>query len=141
MMPLSAKGRVRTKKHERRPVPIPPVLASVLKREAAGRPSDAPLLTRSNGEAWGHSNRARHRNDFRAIVTTVGLDPDEVTLYALRHSSITRQLLANVPVRIVATLHDTSVGQIERNYSKYIAEHSDEIARRALLDVLPPGRP
>jgi hypothetical protein len=44
-------------------------------------------------------------------------------------------LLANVPIRIVATLHDTSVKMIERTYSRYIASHSDEIARRALLDV------
>ena len=40
--------------------------------------------------------------------------------------------------RIVATLHDTSVKMIERTYSRYIASHSDEIARRALLDVSQP---
>jgi hypothetical protein len=50
-----------------------------------------------------------------------------------------RQLLANVPIRIVATLHDTSVKMIERTYSRYIASHSDEIARRALLDVALPA--
>ena len=66
------------------------------------------------------------------------LDPDEVTLYALRHSSIVRQLLANVPIRIVATLHDTSVKMIERTYSRHIAEHTDALARRALLDVSQP---
>jgi hypothetical protein len=44
-------------------------------------------------------------------------------------------LLANVPIRIVATLHDTSVKMIERTYSRYIASHSDEIARRALLQT------
>ena len=65
----------------------------------------------------------------------LGLDPDEVTLYALRHSSIVRQLLANVPIRIIATLHDTSVKMIERTYSRHIASHSDDIARRALLET------
>jgi hypothetical protein len=44
-------------------------------------------------------------------------------------------LLANTPIRIVATLHDTSVKMIERTYSRYIASHSDEIARRALLET------
>ena len=134
-MPCSAKGRVRTKRHERRAVPVTPALASVLKQEAAGRASDAPLLLRSNGERWGHGRSRHHRNDFRAVVEAAGLDPDQVTLSAMRHSSIVRQLLANVPIRIVATLHDTSVKMIERTYSRYIASHSDEIARRALLDT------
>ena len=79
------------------------------------------------------------RNDMRAVVEAAGLDPDVVTLYALRHSSIVRQLLGNVPIRIVATLHDTSVKMIERTYSKHIAEHTDAIARRTLLDIAPPA--
>jgi integrase len=108
LMPCSAKGRMRNKRHERRPVPITSALASVLKQEAQGRAPDAPLLQRGNGEIWGHGRRRHHRNDFRAVVESTGLDPDQVTLYALRHSSIVRQLLANVPIRIVATLHDTS---------------------------------
>src|SRR5262249_40419689 len=67
-MPLSAKGRARNKRHERRPVPITMALASVLKREAAGRLSDAPLLLRASGERWGHGRRRHHRNDSRAVV-------------------------------------------------------------------------
>jgi len=137
-MPLSAKGRTRNKRHERRPVPIPATLASVLKQAASGRPSEAPLLLRSNGERWGHGRRRHHRNDLRAVVQVAGLDPDVVTLYALRHSSIVRQLVANTPIRIVATLHDTSVKMIERTYSRHIAEHTDALARRALLDVSQP---
>ena len=141
LVPASAKGRRRDKRHERRPVPITGALAAVLKQEAAGRPHDAPLLLRDNGERWGHGRRRHHRNDFRAVVEAAGLDPDEVTLYALRHSSIVRQLLANVPIRIVATLHDTSVKMIERSYSRFIASHSDEIARRALLEIQQPSAP
>src|SRR6516162_682033 len=141
LMPLSAKGRARNKRHERRPVPITAVLASVLKQEAQGRAPDAPLLLRANGERWGHGRSRHHRDDFRAVVEAAGLDPDEVTLYALRHSSIVRQLLANVPIRIVATLHDTSVKMIERSYSRFIASHSDEIARRALLEIQQPSAP
>jgi hypothetical protein len=141
LMPLSAKGRTRNKRHERRPTPITPALAAVLKQEAQGRAGDAPLLLRANGERWGHGRRRHHRDDFRAVVEAAGLDPDEVTLYALRHSSIVRQLLANVPIRIVATLHDTSVRMIERTYSRYIAGHSDAIARRALLEIQQPSAP
>jgi integrase len=139
LMPLSAKGRARNKRHERRPVPITTALASVLKQEAQGRAQDAPLLLRDNGEQWGHGRHRHHRNDFRQVVEAAGLDPDVVTLSALRHSSIVRMLLTNTPIRIVATLHDTSVKMIERTYSKHIAEHTDAIARRALLDTAPPA--
>jgi integrase len=141
LVPASAKGRRRDKRHERRPVPITGALAAVLKQEAVGRPHDAPLLLRDNGERWGYGRRRHHRNDFRAVIEAAGLDPDEVTLYALRHSSIVRQLLANVPIRIVATLHDTSVKMIECSYSRFIASHSDEIARRALLEIQQPSAP
>jgi len=139
LMPLSAKGRARTKRHERRPVPITPALTAVLKQEAAGRPSDAPLLLRSNGERWGHGRSRHHRNDFRTVAEAAGLDPDVVTLSALRHSSIVRQLVANTPIRVVAAMHDTSVKMIERTYSRHIAEHTDALARRALLDIAPPA--
>jgi integrase len=138
LMPCSAKGRVRIKRFERRPLPITPALAAVLKQEAKGRAADAPLLLRSNGERWGYGRSRHHRNDFRAVVEAAGLDPDKVTLSAMRHSSIVRQLLANVPIRIVATLHDTSVKMIERTYSRFIAEHTDALARHALLDTAPP---
>jgi hypothetical protein len=48
-------------------------------------------------------------------------------------------LNANVPVRIVATKHDTSIPMIERNYSKYIADHADVLSRRAMLDPSAPS--
>jgi integrase len=139
LMPLSAKGRARNKRHERRPVPISSSLASVLKQEAAGRPSEAPLLLRANGERWGHGRRRHHRDDFRTVVEAAGLDLDVVTLSALRHSSIVRQLVANTPIRVVAAMHDTSVKMIERTYSRHIAEHTDALARRALLDAATPA--
>jgi hypothetical protein len=60
-------------------------------------------------------------------------------MYALRHSSIVRALLMNVPVRIIAASHDTSVAMIESNYSRHISAHSDELSRRALLADAPPA--
>ena len=54
-------------------------------------------------------------------------------MYCLRHSSIVRMLLRNVPIRLVASLHNTSVAMIEKHYSKYITEHSDDVSRHALL--------
>ena len=73
-----------------------------------------------------------YHRDVNTIVTAIGADPD-ATMYALRHSSIARMLLQNVPIRLVASLHNTSVAMIERTYSKYITEHSDGVSRGSLL--------
>ena len=136
LVPKSGKGNQR-KRGEKIAVPIPPGLAATLQQEAAGRPADAPLLRKSDGMPWQSSNDADHRTLFRAAVVRAGFDPDEVTTYCFRHSSIVRQLLANVPIRIVAATHDTSVGQIERCYSRYVTDHSDALTRAALLDLSP----
>jgi hypothetical protein len=64
-----------------------------------------------------------------------------VTINALRHSSIVRQLLAGVPVRVIAVNHDTSIVMIERTYSRHIGDHADALVRVALLDTTKaPGR-
>jgi integrase len=136
LMPASAKGNSSSKKAERRPVPIPPGLAARLLATVQGRAGEAPLLLKASGDRWHKSN---HQGPFTLAVTRAGLDPKTVTLYALRHTSITRQLLAGVPITVVARLHDTSGKQIERNYAHRIADFSDTIARRALLDLSEPA--
>ncbi|UPK33337.1 tyrosine-type recombinase/integrase [Bradyrhizobium sp. 186] len=139
MMPKSGKGggRNRSRKRvERYSVPITQALAIKLAKTAVGRPAHAPLLVQSNGKSWGLDGKGvsdDYREDITEVIKSIGLDPNEVTPYALRHSSIVRQLLRNVPVRVVAATHNTSVAEIERTYSKYITEHSDAVSRRALL--------
>jgi hypothetical protein len=140
MMPKSAKGgglNRTSKKVERYSVAITPALAQRLAKAAKGRPASAPLLLQSNGKTWGVDGKGvsdDYREDIAEVVKAIGLDPDEVTLYALRHSSIVRNLLLNVPIRVVAASHNTSVAEIERTYSKFITEHSGNLSRRALLD-------
>src|SRR6266436_2415546 len=141
-MPKSGKGGSRNrsaKKAERYSVPITVQLAIKLKQAAKGRTDDAPLLLQSDGNGWGDNPGQRYHREVGKIVTAIGLDPDEVTMYCLRHSSIVRALLLNVPIRLVASLHNTSVAMIERTYSKYITEHSDDISRKALLQHEPPS--
>jgi integrase len=130
-MPSSKKGRGE-KKILRREVPIPAALAGRLRAAARGRGQDAVLLTKPSGQAWSKSDHSRL---FARTARRANLDPAEVTIYALRHSSITRQLTAAVPIRIVAALHDTSVPMVERNYSAGIDRHVDQIVRETLLDV------
>src|SRR5205807_199930 len=96
------------------------------------------------GGPW---QRNDHQRPFDAIVERCGLADwrrlgllGKVTMYALRHSSIVRQLIQQphpVPIRTVAVNHDTSVGEIEKHYSAYISDHTDAITRRALLDLKP----
>jgi integrase len=134
MMPSSRKGKGR-KRIERRPVPISPGLAFRLKQAVRGRAA-SELLLQSDGKGWSGN---RHYRPFRRTVERSGLDPDVVTFYTLRHSSIQRALLRSVPVRVVATQHDTSVAMIERTYSRFIADHADAITRAAMLEVDQPA--
>jgi integrase len=134
----SAKGGGRNrsqKKREKYSVPITPALATGLREAAGGRVGDVLLLVRIDGSPW---TGPVFRHMFRKIVAQAGLDSGVVTGYSLRHSSVVRALLKNVPVRVVAAGHNTSVAMIERTYSRYIAEHSDELSRSALLQPLPP---
>jgi integrase len=136
MMPKSGKGGGRNrsqKKHERYSVPITPQLAAKLKESVRGRAGNTPLLQQLSGRPWPADPAQAYREQVRKIVSKLELDPDQITIYALRHSSITRALLGNVPVRLVAASHDTSIGMIEKNYARYIAEHGDDHARAALL--------
>ena len=138
MVPCSRKGRG-NRKTDRTPVPLTPGLLAGLKAAAAGRPASAPLLTRTNGTAW-RPEIADHREPFERAARVAKL-PADTTIYALRHSSIARALLRGLPVKIVADWHDTSVGQIEAHYGRFIKHHYDELVRGALLDTTPPGSP
>jgi len=136
MMPASHKGGAGQKKLIRRPVPISTGLALRLYEVSNSRSPDAHLLVKSDGTPW---RRGDHRWPFTRTVEAAGLDPSEVSIYALRHSSIVRQLLAGVPDRVVAVNHDTSVVMIERTYSRHIGDHADALVRKALLDVDAPA--
>jgi integrase len=132
MVPSSAKGNGR-KTILRRPVPISVGFAARLRKTADGKMVDAALFVKESGERWSASDHSRL---FARVVKKAAVTTDDgavVTISALRHSSIVRQLLANVPVRVVAALHDTSVAMIERTYSRYILDHTDAMARAAMF--------
>lgn len=135
-IPVSHKGKG-VKAVLRHTVPIGAALAARLRVAAAGRPATAPLLVKPSGDRWRKSD---HHRPFARTVAAAEQDPAEVTIYALRHTGIVRQLLANVPIRIVATLHDTSVAMIERTYSRHIGDHSDAVALSAMLDIAEPAQ-
>ncbi|MGX9429723.1 MULTISPECIES: tyrosine-type recombinase/integrase [Bradyrhizobium] len=120
MMPSSRKGKNR--KVEYRPLPISRRLAKLLRQRAQARSAHDRLIDRI----------PKVSGRFRPVTKRLGLGAD-VTPYALRHSSIVRQLVKGVPVRIVAAHHDTSVGMIEKNYSRHIIGDPSEVLTRATL--------
>jgi integrase len=118
MMPTSRKGRQR--RAEKRPVPISEGLAQRLRRNI----TKGPLLVNGAGDAW-RPNKIPDR--FPLLKAGEG-----VTAYSLRHSSIVRQLLAGIPVRVVASGHDSSVAMLEKTYSRFISDHADSLTRSTL---------
>lgn len=135
MVSKTAKGGGRNraeKKQQRFPVPITPALHSKLRAAAKGRDDHAPLLMQSSGRPWSANPNADYRHMFAQIVKTLKL-PDDATAYLFRHSSIVRMLLKGLPTKLVADLHDTSEPMIRAHYGRYLVEHTDDIARAALL--------
>jgi site-specific recombinase XerD len=137
MIPSSAKGR--QKRASRVPVAIPSPLADRLQMSAgrAKRSATEALFVKPSGEKWRKSDHAR---PFERAVLEVGEDPKIVSSYALRHSHITAQLVAGLPVQLVAKLHDTSASQIERHYAAAIASHTDELVRASMVDLSEPAQ-
>jgi integrase len=145
MMPKSGKGGTRhpgQRKVERYAVSISPELAKLLKSAAKGRPSNAALLLRKSGTPWSETDPCGdYRSGVRSVVEKIGLDPDVYGLYAFRHSSITRMLLAGTHTAIVAKCHDTSEAMIRKHYAASILDYTDEITRKTLPALGPALQP
>jgi integrase len=101
LMPPSRKGG-KKKRTEKRPIPIPASLVVKLRSAAGGRSAGALLLLRADGNSPRGLTSVYGRY-FAQAAKAAGLDSKEVTIYALRHSRIVRQLIAGVPIRVVAS--------------------------------------
>jgi hypothetical protein len=147
--PKSAKGgkRVRKARAEQRYwTQISAELGRRLRARCAGRPDGALLLLKTAApefarmlkagspslDPWRWASNDAWRNGVRKIVAAIGADP-ETTLYALRHSSIVRQLLAGVPLQLCAQVHDTSPAQIMAHYGRFIDQFGADRVREAML--------
>lgn len=144
LMPGSKKGRAAT---ARAPVAVP-LSPDVLERlsPALHREPSAPLLTRWAYKSIGPLKWEKHQlrplgaayeieKQWAAVVERAGLPPGTI-MYSLRHTSIVRGLRAGLPVRLVASLHDTSTEMIEQHYSAFIVDMTEDLARRAMLNLV-----
>jgi integrase len=80
------------------------------------------LFVRSDGSRWKRSDQTRPIKDAlrAAELSTNG------SLYALRHTYISRAIEGRVPLNIIADNCGTSVRMIERTYAKILAEKRRE---------------
>lgn len=146
LIPVSRKGRGGEKAHFIT-VPIGADVVAALAPIAARRPKDAPLLERwrhvqkPGGVEWRKDRRGAWQSaseivrPWQAIREHAGLP--EAVAYSLRHSSIVRGIRANLPLRLIAATHDTSTEMIERHYAKWITHGLEEMARAAIVPLVP----
>jgi integrase len=144
MVPQSFKGRKRQLQYIR--VQVGADTLAAIAPIVAGRPASAPLLEhwrlkqvapmqweRVDRGPW--SAPSEMTRLWKRAVADAGL-PAATIPYALRHSSIVRGLRAGLPIRLVAALHDTSVGMIERHYSRWITDGLEDMVARALVPIV-----
>lgn len=146
MVPSSRKGRGGGKAASIA-VPVGRDVLDALAPVVTGRAGDAPLLERwrhvqePGGLTWRRDRRDAWRSaselirPWQMIRERAGLP--EVIPYALRHSSIVRGLRAGLPIRLVAALHDTSTVMIERHYAMWITTGLEDMARAAIVPLVP----
>jgi hypothetical protein len=145
IIPVSRKGR--GGKIGGTPVPIGADVFEALMPAITGRSKDAPLLERwrskqvTGGIQWKRVGRGAWQTASELVrpweeIRAAAALPDVIP-YAFRHSSIVRGIKANLPIRLVAALHDTSVAMIERHYGRYIADGLDELAARSVVPLIP----
>jgi integrase len=143
LVPTSRIGRTRDDSNT--PVPIGSDVIKALLPILRDRKAGDYLLERwfhvqHGPEKWQRDRRApwgaafEITKLFRRIAIAAGVPG--MTTYALRHSSIVRGLRAGLPIRLVASLHDTSTPIIERYYSRHIADGLDELAVRAIVPLV-----
>ena len=142
LVPGSRKGRAARVKP---PVAVP-LSQAVLDRLAPayeGRNPEAPLLMRwafrrAQNLRWERDQLRPLAHAYEAlkqwaeVVERAGL-PDGTIMYAFRHTSVVRGLRAGLPVRLVASLHDTSTEMIESHYAAFIVDMTEDLARGAAL--------
>ncbi|APH74097.1 tyrosine-type recombinase/integrase [Aquibium oceanicum] len=145
LIPVSRKGR--GGKSGSITVPVGRDIMDALVPVVTGRKPDEFLLERWRWEqrkgsiAWYKGYRGPWQSSseigrpWQAIRDAAGMA--DVIPYALRHSSIVRGIKANLPIRLVAALHDTSVKMIEDHYSAHVTDGLEDMARAAIVPMMP----
>jgi integrase len=106
--------------HERK-ITLPASTAAFFASSCKDRDPDAPLLARSDGKRW---DKDAWKHPMKAAVRAAGL-PDNITAYALRHSTITDLVARHkLDTLTVAQLSGTSLAMIEKHYGHLLRDHA-----------------
>lgn len=144
LVPASRKGR--GNKSGAITVPVGPDVLDALAPIVMGRPPAALLLQRWTNEQvrgsveWRRAGRRPWHSSSELVrpwqnIRDRAKMPDVIP-YALRHSSIVKGIRANLPIRLVAALHDTSTAMVERHYAKWITSGLEDMARSAIVPLV-----
>jgi integrase len=145
MIPASYKGRSSGQPRSAVPVPIGKEVVDAMVPIISGRDPSEILLQRwrhvqIGAAQWERDRRAPWQTPselarpIRAAARAASL-PSATSSYSFRHSSIVRGLRDGLPVRLVAQLHDTSIQMIERNYTRFLADALEDLARNAIVSL------
>lgn len=95
-----------------RAIALPDNTAKFFADLCESRMPNLPLLTREDGKAW---NKDSWKKPIKATVKAAQL-PDNITLYALRHSTITDLVHGGLDLLTVGQISGTSQRMIEKHY-------------------------
>jgi integrase len=147
LVPPSRKGRRTEGAEAPIPVPVGQDILDALLPATTGRAAADPLLERwrvhqiPGSVRWERTGRgpwlssSELTRPWQAIRDRAEM-PDVIP-YALRHSSIVRAIRRNLPIRLVAASHDTSIGMIEKHYAKWIVSGLEDLLRSAIVPLVP----
>jgi integrase len=103
-----------------RRIKLPKQTSTFFGVQARDKLPSAPLLARGDGKAW---DKDSWKKPVRAAARAAGLD-DNITAYALRHSTITDLVTGGLDLLTVAQVSGTSVAMIEKHYGHLRADHA-----------------
>jgi len=112
-----------------RPVSLSAAAVTLFNRLAKDKLPGAFLLTRSDGQAWQHSDWDELVRDAAAKADL----PKGTCLYTLRHSWITQAIGDGMNVLDVARLVGTSVAMIDKNYGHLAQTASRERLAKVMM--------
>lgn len=144
-VPVSRKGRGKSGSI---PVPVGADILDALLPAVTGRSGDEWLLERwryqqiQGSVKWKKMHRGPWQGSSELTVPWKAIREraqlaDDIVPYSLRHTSIVRGIRANLPIRLVAALHDTSISMIEKHYSNEVTSDLEDMAARAVVPLLP----
>lgn len=147
VVPASYKGKAGAGDRAPQSIPVGSDVIEALIPAWRDREATAPLLERQRyaqapgsvewvpdrRRPWHASSEfSRAWNDIRNRALLPRVIP-----YALRHTSIVRDIRKNLPIRLVAAKHDTSVEMIERHYGRYVVDGLQDMLRAAVEPMVP----